>query len=175
MCEKLFGKRLYAGGITTATCSRTSSSSCSGVLRAVGIEVVVQVHVEQRELDLAHRLQAALEILRREHLVEQLARQRRARVDVRAHAAQHIPLPAEVLHELAGQLDRVPFDAVDAGHAAVLDARQQVVQAVAEFVEQRDDFVVREQRRPARRPAREKLQLRYATGVCMPAASCACA
>ena len=62
------------------------------------------------------------------------------------HALQHVPLPAEVLHELAGQLDRVPFHAVDAGHAEVLDARQQVVQAVAEFVEQGQHFVVREER-----------------------------
>ena len=62
---------------------------------------------------------------------------------------QHVPFPAEILHELAGQLDRVPFDAVDARDAEVLDAGEQVVQAVAEFVEQRDHFVVREQRRLA--------------------------
>ena len=91
-------------------------------------------------------LQAALEVLRREHLVEQRARQRLAGVDVARHVAQHVPLPAEVLHELARQLDRVPLDAVDARDAEVVDARQQVVQAVAELVEQRDHFVVREER-----------------------------
>ena len=74
--------------------------------------------------------------------------------------AQHVPLPAEVLHELAGQLDRVPLDAVDAGHAEVVDARQQVVQAVAELVEQRHHFVVREERGLAARPGAEKLQVR---------------
>ena len=62
---------------------------------------------------------------------------------------QHVPLPAEVLHELARQLDRVPFDAGDAGDAEVVDLRQHVVQAVAELVEQRDDVVVRQQRRLA--------------------------
>ena len=56
---------------------------------------------------------------------------------------------------------------------AIVDARQQVVQAVAELVEQRDHFVVREQRRLAADRAREKLQVRYATGVC--SRSCACA
>jgi hypothetical protein len=34
---------------------------------------------------------------------------------------QHVPFPAEVLHELAGQFDRVPFDAGDARHRQVVD------------------------------------------------------
>ena len=72
---------------------------------------------------------------------------RRAGVHVRGHVSQHVPFPAEVFHELAGQLDRIPLHAVDAGHAQFLDLRQQVVQAVAEFMEQGDDFVVGEQRR----------------------------
>ena len=79
--------------------------------------------------------------LRGEHPVEQRARQRRAGVDVRGHVRQHVPFPAEVLHELARQLDRVPFDALDAGHAGDVDLRQQVVQPVAELVEQRGHFV----------------------------------
>ena len=62
---------------------------------------------------------------------------------------EHFPLPAEIFHELAGQLHRVPFDAVDAGDPEILDAREQVMQPVAELVEQRDDVVVREQRRLA--------------------------
>ena len=55
----------------------------------------------------------------------------------------------EVLHELARQLDGVPLDALQAGDAGQVDARQQLVQAMAELVEQRDDVVVREQRRLA--------------------------
>ena len=65
--------------------------------------------------------------------------------------ATHVPFPAEILHELAGQLDRIPFDALDAGDAGDVDVGQQLVQAVAEFVEQRDDLVVRERRRLPRR------------------------
>ena len=69
--------------------------------RRLGAVVGVQPHVEQRQFDLAQRLQPALEVLGREHLVEQLARQRRAAVDVGRHVAHDVPLPAEVLHELA--------------------------------------------------------------------------
>ena len=36
------------------------------------------------------------------------------------HRDHHIPLPAEVLHELARQLDCVPLDAVDARYAEML-------------------------------------------------------
>ena len=72
-----------------------------------------------------------------------------AGVDVARHVAQHVPLPAEVLHELRRQLDGVPFHALDAGDAGDVDPGQQLVQAVAELVEDRDDLVVRERRRLA--------------------------
>ncbi len=77
------------------------------------------------------------------------ARQRGAGVDVRGHLAQHVPFPAEVLHELTGQFDRVPLDAVDARYAELVDLREQMVQAVAELVEQGDHVVVGEERRLA--------------------------
>jgi len=44
------------------------------------------------------------------------------------------PFPAEIFHELAGQFHRVPFHAVDAGHGEVFHLGEQVVQAVAKFV-----------------------------------------
>ncbi len=111
---------------------------------SVGLEV--QPHVEQRKLDLTQHLQPALEVLRGEHLVEQRARQWLAAVDLRAQPLDDVPFPAVVLHELARQLDRVPLDAADAGHAELVDAGQHVVQPVAEFVQQRDQVVVGEQR-----------------------------
>ncbi|KAF1858236.1 hypothetical protein Lal_00014736 [Lupinus albus] len=115
-------------------------------LLAVRVEVVVQVHVDQRELHLAQGLHAGLEVLRREHLVVQRARQRLARLHVRRHALQDVPLPAEVFHELRRQFDGIPFHARDAGDGQFVHFRQHVVQAVAEFMEQRRHFVVREQR-----------------------------
>ncbi len=116
---------------------------------AGGARLGVDQHVEQRELHLAQRLHAALEVPRREHLVEQRAGQRGAGVHMFGELLQHIPLPAEVLHELAGQLDGVPLHAGDARHAQLLHLREHVVQPVAELVEQRDDVVVREQGRAA--------------------------
>ena len=75
-------------------------------------------------------------------LVEERARHARAGVDVARHGLDHVPLPAEVLHELAGQLDRVPLHAVDARHAELVDLGEQLVQAVAELVEERVHLVV---------------------------------
>src|SRR3546814_1786345 len=62
---------------------------------------------------------------------------------------------APILHELARQFDGIPGHAVDAGNGSFIDAGQQVMQAVAEFVEQRHDFVVRQQCRFARQRWRE--------------------
>ena len=115
----------------------------------------MQAHVDQRELHLAQRLQAAVEVLGREHAIEQGARQRRAAVDMRPTGAAAPPTPTQVLHELAGQLDRIPLDAGDARHAEIVDAREQVVQAVAELVEQRLHVVVRQQRGAAVQRRRE--------------------
>ena len=90
----------------------------------------------------------ALEILRGQHLVVERARQRlrryrRARVMCcsTSHSQQKFSM------NWRRQFDRIPFDAGDARHAELVDLRQHVVQAVAELVEQRDHFVVGEQRR----------------------------
>jgi hypothetical protein len=64
-------------------------------------------HVKQRKLDLSQGLQAALKILGSQQFVEQGAGQGFARFHMGRHLAQHRPIPAEVFHELAGQLDRV--------------------------------------------------------------------
>ena len=112
----------------------------------------VQQHVKQRKLNLPQRLHAALEVLGSQHFVEQRARQWLARVDMRRHMLEHIPLPAKVLHELAGQLDRVPFHPADARHVTLVDLAQEVVQAMAKFVEQRRHVVVRQQGRFAANP-----------------------
>ncbi len=87
---------------------------------------------------------------RGEHAREQFVGQRFAGLPMPREQVQRLALPAEVLHELAGQFDRVPFHAVDAGDARVIDFGEQMMQAVAEFVEQRGDFVMREQARAIR-------------------------
>jgi len=64
---------------------------------------------------------------------------------VRGHVLEHVPLTAEVFHELAWQLDGVPFHAADARDIALVDLGEHVVQAVAELMEQHCHVVVREQ------------------------------
>ena len=54
---------------------------------------------------------------------------------------------APVFHELAGQLDRVPFNAVDAGCIGIINRCEHVLQTVAEFVEQRLHLAEGHQRR----------------------------
>ncbi len=110
----------------------------------------MQPEIEQRELELPDRLHAGLERARCLQLAQCLERQRCAGLDVARDQRQHFLAPGEVLHELARQLDGIPRHAVDAGHAREIHARQHVVQAVAEFVEHRQHFVMRQQRRPVR-------------------------
>ena len=54
-------------------------------------------------------------------------------------------LPAPVLQDLRRQLDEVPGDA-DAGERLDFDFAEEMVEQVAELVEDRGDFVVIEQR-----------------------------
>ena len=109
----------------------------------------VQQHVEQRKLDLSQGLHAALEVLGGQHLVEQRTRQRLAGVHMGRHVLEHVPFPAEILHELAGQLHRIPFDAANAGDITLVHLRQHVVQSMAELMEQGGHVVMREQCRAA--------------------------
>ena len=60
----------------------------------------VELHVKEREFDLAQRLQARLIVLGGDHPVKQSLWKWLAAVDLGAHGAHNIPFPAEVLHEL---------------------------------------------------------------------------
>ena len=106
----------------------------------------MQSHIEKRELDLTQGLQAALEIAGRNHLVEERARQGRLGIDMGGHRRDDVPFPAEVLHELAGQFDCIPFDARNARDAKLIDAGEHMVQSVPELVKQRDHIVMRQER-----------------------------
>ena len=108
----------------------------------------MQVQIEQGKLDLAHGLQSALEIFGGEHLVEQCS------------WAAASPLSTCFVMGCSTSHSQQKFSmnwlgSSTASHSTplmpdtpqVIDAGQQVVQAVAEFVEQGDHFIVREQRR----------------------------
>ena len=60
---------------------------------------------------------------------------------------ERLAVPAEILHELAGKFDRIPFHAVDAADRRQIHLGKHVMQAMAEFVEQGQYVVVRQQRR----------------------------
>ena len=92
-------------------------------------------------------MHSALKILRSKHFLKQRARQTGTSLHVRAHVLEHLPFPAEILHELAGQFDRVPLDAINSRYAQHFDFGEQMMQAMAEFVEQRDHFVMSERGR----------------------------
>src|SRR5690606_37480534 len=74
-------------------------------------------------------------------------RQRFPGIDVTGDERQYLRTPGKVLHELARQLYCIPGDTVDACNARIIDARQHVVQPVAELMEHGDDFRVRQERR----------------------------
>ena len=104
----------------------------------------MQAEVEQGELQLSHQEQASVEMPRRLHLVEQRLRQQLAALPVLREQVQRGAFPAEVLHELAGQFDGIPFHAGDPADRWPGHFGQHVVQAVAEFVKQGQHFVVAE-------------------------------
>jgi hypothetical protein len=84
----------------------------------------LQAHVEDRELELAHEVGAGLESsLAASSLSKSSRGMRSPLLHVVRHRRHHVPLPAEVLHELARQLDRVPLDAVEARDAELVDLR----------------------------------------------------
>jgi hypothetical protein len=109
----------------------------------------VQQHVEQRELDLAQRLHAALEVLGRHHLVEQRARQRLAGVHMGGHVRSTSHSQQKFSMNWLGSSTASHSTPLMPGHVAFVHLGQHVVQAVAELVEQGDDVVVRQQRRLA--------------------------
>ena len=110
-----------------------------------GLVFTVQQHVKQSQLNLPQRLQAALEVFGSYHFVKQFTRQGHACCDMRGHVLQYRPLPAKVFHELAGQLNGIPFHTTDTRHIALIHLCEHVMQAMSKFMEQRNDIVVRQQ------------------------------
>ena len=78
---------------------------------------------------------------------KKLLREAFARLEVAGEEVKRLALPAPVLHDLRGQLDPVAGH-VGPGPLAHLDARQEVMEEVAELVKGRLDLAVREERGP---------------------------
>src|SRR3569833_1511265 len=118
--------RLNEGGRITATCSRTSSRI--SYTRAPLLGSYSRCRRKSNKANSSCRTICMPGLIMPSDQVERLA------------------LPAPVLHEQARQLLRVPRHTGDACDALVIHPGQHVMQAMAEFVEQRQHLVVREQR-----------------------------
>ena len=115
--------------MTATSCARCTKPAAS--FQTAFVVFAVNGHVEEGELHLADEEQASLEVFGSEHFVEEFFRQGGAGFFVVGHLCQDVVFPDEVFHKLAGQLDGVPLDAVDAGYAQFVHLGEQVVQAVA--------------------------------------------
>ena len=101
-----------------------------------------------RRGDIFDRGEALVEIARGDQPLQQILRHRLAGPIMAGKAPQHLRLLQPVLVELRRQFDEIGGDA-GAGNHRIGDVRQQAVQPVAEFVEQRAGVVEAEQRRLA--------------------------
>ena len=105
----------------------------------------MQRQIDDAESQLPHLRVGGAEGLRALHFLEQVFGQALAGLPVAREQVQRLALPAPVLHDLRGQLDEIPGDA-GAGQAAHFDAAQQVMQQMAELMEDGFGFAMRQQR-----------------------------
>ena len=110
----------------------------------------VKKQIDHGKLDLAQDRDARHEMARPDQLAEQLWRQRQVRLDLPRQVGEHRMVPREIFEQLVRQLDRVPLEPARAGDARPIDLGEQMVQHVPPFMKQRDDIVMRQQRRPVR-------------------------
>ena len=108
----------------------------------------MQHQVDEAESQLPHLRVGGAESARALHLLEEILGNRLARLIVAREQIERRALPAPVLHDLRGQLDKIPRHA-GAGQRADLHPAQQVMQQMAELVENRLHIAMRQQRRLA--------------------------
>eukprot|EP00968_Pinguiococcus_pyrenoidosus_P000259 scaffold13_cov241-Pinguiococcus_pyrenoidosus.AAC.32 len=131
---------------------------------AFRVKVRVERHVQLAEVQLPEHSAARHEMPGVADLLEQLLRQRLARLVVHRDAQRGLLVVAPVLHKLRRQLDRVPLDVVDSRGASVVHLGQHVLQPVAELVEERlhlpeghEAGLVADRRRAVAREVRNRL------------------
>ena len=117
-----------------------------------GIAQRMDIEIDQRAGGVFDRGEALVEGARRQQAVEQRFRHRLAGRGVARIFLQNLRHLQPVLVELRGQLDEIARHR-GAGEQRIGDVRQQAVQRVAEFVEQRAGVVEGQQRRLAGRAA----------------------
>ncbi len=105
----------------------------------------VDRHIERTEVKLAKVKQRVVDVLGPDQLLNEIIRDRLSRDVVLAQPLQLRRSPAPVLQHLAGCLDKVAHDA-RAVEARVLRAANEIVDSVAQLVEERDNLIVLEER-----------------------------
>src|SRR5271170_92169 len=70
-------------------------------------------------------------------------------------ASQGASVVAPVLHQLAGQLDRIPLHSADSRCSLFVHTREQMMKTMAELMEQSEHLFVGEQRGSSRGAGRE--------------------
>ena len=105
-------------------------------LRSRGIEVLVQLHVEQAEVHLPEGIASFPEGPGAEQAVDGFIGEGFAGLVVPGQAFERRPVVTPVLHELAGDLHRVPFHVGYPGRHAEVDGGQHVLEGVAELVKE---------------------------------------
>ena len=106
---------------------------------------VVETEVGQRQFELAAESAGGEVVFGGNQAVDQFGGQRFAALVVTGYQRQHFFVPHPVFQHLAGEFDGIPRHAVDAGYGGHVDDAEHLVQAVAEFVEQGNGFVVQQQ------------------------------
>src|SRR5689334_21528845 len=97
------------------------------------VPFAVQLQIHESETELTHLGVGRAKRLRAFHFLEQIVRNRRARLEVTGKQVQRLALPAPVLHDLRRQLDEIPGH-TGSREAAHFHAAEEVMQQVAELV-----------------------------------------
>mmetsp|Transcript_6694 Transcript_6694/g.16117 ORF Transcript_6694/g.16117 Transcript_6694/m.16117 type:complete len:507 (+) Transcript_6694:437-1957(+) len=108
--------------------------------RAARVEPAVQLQVDGAEVDLPQHHAGAAEGPGGKQLLVHLLGQRLPRLVMLGEGVEGLAVVAPVLHELRGELDRVPLHAPDAAHQALLDVGEHVLERMAALVEERLDL-----------------------------------
>ena len=98
--------------------------------------LAVQAQITQSEMHLTQGAKPGIEGAAVQKFVEFLLGQGFTGLPVERHAHQGAAIEAPVLHELAGELHRIPFHVADACSLRFLNGGEHVLQAMAELVEE---------------------------------------
>ena len=113
---------------------------------ARAVPLPVQRQIDEAESQLPHLRVGGAKCFGALHLLKQIVGNLCTRFPMPCEQVQRFALPTPVLHDLRRQLDEIPSDAC-ARQAPHFHAAQQMMQEMAELVENRLDFAMGQQRR----------------------------